>query len=105
MAMLILVGSHEGPRVYLSWSEGQIPSCSTMSRSMGLDKDYEIIWIVVGITRTRKRSDWHKDDRLALSSTTYIVWQKEWKCDVQVRLTSFIAGLVAVRITSKLHGR
>jgi len=38
MAMLILVGSHEGPKVYLSWSEGKIPSCSTMSRNMGLVK-------------------------------------------------------------------
>ena len=39
------------------------------------DKDYEIIRIVVGITRMRKRSDKHKDDKLTLNPTTYIVWQ------------------------------
>ena len=40
---------------------------------------------MVGITGTRKRSGYHKDDRLALSPTTYIVRQREQKCDMLYR--------------------
>lgn len=47
--------------------------------------------LAVGITRTTKRPDRHKDDRLALSLETYIVWQNESEYDTLYTFTRLVS--------------